>query len=153
MIEPYSLNFTTNGILCLKASSIMITPFPKGLTTTWRNLPLQLYPKFPPGGSIFSKVLWEITWANFRFNFIRFNSLLVVPGSNEDPLAYSTCLLHLLPQSVACFRGCRGLWARKAGIYQVLPRVQFWNHPHRPRCEINLPWWICTDRVWMGWTS
>ena len=105
MIKPYGLNFTTNGILCPKASSIMITPFPKGLTTTWGNLPLQLYPKFPPGGSIFSEVLWEITWANFRFNFIRFNSLLIVPGSNKDPLAYSTCFLkvwHVLEDVEDC---------------------------------------------------
>ena len=60
MIEPYGLNFTPGGILCLKASLVRITPFLKGLTTTWRNLPLQLFSKFPPGGFIFSKVLWEI---------------------------------------------------------------------------------------------
>ena len=105
MIEPYGLNFTTNGILCLKAFSVRITPFPKGLTTTWRNLHLQLYPKFPPSGSIFSEVLWEITWVNFRFNFIRLNSLLVVPGSSEDLHAYSTCFLkvwHILEDVEDC---------------------------------------------------
>ena len=53
MVEPYGPDFTTNSVLCLKASSVRITPFPKSLTTTWRNLPLQLFPKFPPGGSIF----------------------------------------------------------------------------------------------------
>ena len=52
MIEPYSLDFTTDSILCLKDSSVRITPFPKGLTTTWRNLPLQLFPNFPSGGLI-----------------------------------------------------------------------------------------------------
>ena len=95
MIEPYGLNFTTNGILCLKTSSARITPFPKGLTTTWRNLPLQLFPKFPPGGSIFSKVLWEITWVNFRFNLFRLDSHFQVPGSNEDPHAHPTCFLKV----------------------------------------------------------
>ena len=49
MIEPYGLDFTTDGFLCIKASSDRITFFTKGLKTTWRNLPLQLYPKFPPG--------------------------------------------------------------------------------------------------------
>ena len=95
MIEPYGLNFTPDGILCLKASLVRITPFLKGLTTTWRNLPLQLFPKFPPGGFIFSKVLWEIAWVNFRFNLFRPNSHFLVPGSDKDPHAYSAYFLKV----------------------------------------------------------
>ena len=92
MIEPYGLDFTTDSVLCIKDSSVRITPFPKGLTTIWRNLPLQLFPNFPPGGSIFSEVLWEITWINFRFDLFRLHSHLLFP---EDPHPYSARFLKV----------------------------------------------------------
>ena len=92
IIQPYGLDFTPDGVLCLKDSSVRITPFPKSLTTTWRNLPLQLFPNFPPGGSIFSEVLWEITWINFRFDLFRLDSHLLVP---EGPHPYSARFLKV----------------------------------------------------------
>ena len=95
MIQDYGLDFTVDGVLCVKGNSARITPFPKGEMTTWRNQRVYLNPKAPPSGSITTEILWEMSWINFRFDLFRLDSLMLVPGEKNDENAFSARFLKV----------------------------------------------------------
>lgn len=86
-LKDFDLDFTDDGILCLKDSAGDKVPFRESPGCSWRDFFIQKENKGVfPGGSLFPEVMWEITWVNFRIDVLRLDSAVYRHPKEGDAL-------------------------------------------------------------------